>query len=140
MFAQRRKGIAVLGLFLFVSSGSPAQDRPQLDGRWAQRDGCEKDAEGKLQGMSRAEASNYSLIEIKGNSIEWQYSLASCEISQIKGGPRRYLARANCEYRSREYANDIEISFVGKDQMTMSFSNKDFPFAQTTSYRRCSSK
>jgi hypothetical protein len=81
---------------------------------------------------------NSGLVKISTKGLEWVYSAASCSMSKLTGGPIRYFANADCEFKSTEYKLEITFTVSGSDEMTMGFSNNEFPFAATSKYKRCS--
>jgi hypothetical protein len=114
-------------MLLIFPTKVAAQELPsRLLGLWAlahtNRDYCKEYADGKLTALSRAEASNFGLVHINQKDMRWVYTLAGCVILRVDGGPIRYLAKANCHFKSTEYTNDIVFALSPSRQMTMSFS------------------
>jgi hypothetical protein len=133
----------LLASFWVMSSVTMAasQQRSGIDGLWAlsdsNRDWCGEYLSGKLNDLPMSIVTNSGLVQVNQNSLEWVYSAASCDVQKLDGGPNRYLARARCEFKSKTYNNDITFTVRGPDQMSMGFSDSDFPFSATATYKRC---
>jgi hypothetical protein len=125
---------------MILPSVAFAQQRG-ITGLWAEatgRDWCSEYSSGKLDGLPMSVVTNSGLVKISTNALEWVYSAASCSIKKLSGGPVRYFANASCEFKGTEYELEITFTVSGSHQMTMGFSNNNFPFAATSKYKRCS--
>jgi hypothetical protein len=96
---------------------------------------CKDQLDGKLDDLSSAEASNYGLMEISSEGIDWVWSVASCQIDSVSGGPSRYKARAECVFKTESHDGAVEFELKSPDRMSVRFDAQEFP--GSGDYRRC---
>jgi hypothetical protein len=98
-------------------------------GTWAEsKANCKVYISGRLDKMSRAEASNHVILQINSTGITWKYNTASCKFSNASIKRTAIVFDGSCEFKERFAKDQITLEKKRKDTIRLGFAYKFWKF------------
>lgn len=115
----------------FVLAGGASDvwsaDLSSLIGIWAHsREDCDRYSRGEFDAVSRAEASASEVIVICPTAIEWRYTAASCDATNVAKTTDEVQFQATCEFKGEPADRRMQVIVKLRGDGSISFADKKF--------------